>query len=62
MHSFFQGVESERCPSFTAAREAGKPVKIDVNQAMTLADGRFQFLMVIQLTKQYHELILTKPA
>ncbi|CAB3999952.1 L-threonine dehydratase catabolic [Paramuricea clavata] len=33
------GVESERCPSFTAAMKAGKPVKIDVNQAMTLADG-----------------------
>jgi threonine dehydratase len=37
---FFQGVESERCPSFTAAMKAGKPVKIDVNQAMTLADGK----------------------
>jgi threonine dehydratase len=37
---FFQGVESERCPSFTAAMKAGKPVKIDVNQSMTLADGK----------------------
>ena len=37
---FLQGVESERCPSFTAAMKAGKPVKIDVNQAMTLADGK----------------------
>ena len=33
-------MESERCPSFTAATKAGKPVKIDVNQAMTLADGK----------------------
>ncbi|XP_046855498.1 L-threonine ammonia-lyase-like [Xenia sp. Carnegie-2017] len=33
------GVESERCASFTAAIMKGEPVKIGVNQGMTLADG-----------------------
>ncbi|KAK3740702.1 hypothetical protein QZH41_019068 [Actinostola sp. cb2023] len=33
------GVESEHCASFQAAMQAGHPVKIEANQAMTLADG-----------------------
>jgi len=33
------GVESVRCASYKAALEAGKPVKIEVDQSMTLADG-----------------------
>ncbi|XP_065658609.1 L-threonine ammonia-lyase isoform X3 [Hydra vulgaris] len=33
------GVESEKCASFKAALEAGKPVKIDADQSLTLADG-----------------------
>jgi threonine dehydratase len=33
----FQGVESERCPSFTAALKAGKPVYTPASS--TLADG-----------------------
>lgn len=33
------GVESEMCPSFKAALDAGKPVKIDAHHALTLADG-----------------------
>ncbi|XP_065658687.1 L-threonine ammonia-lyase-like [Hydra vulgaris] len=32
-------VESEKCASFKAAFEAGKPVKIAVEQSITLADG-----------------------
>ena len=36
---FVQGVESERCPSFQAAMDAGHPVKIDAIQSLTLADG-----------------------
>ena len=49
-YAFSQGVESERCPSFTAARKAGKPVKIDVNQSMTLADGNFYRFFVLANT------------
>ena len=39
--SFFKGVESEMCPSFKAALDAGKRVKIDTHHALTLADGKF---------------------
>ena len=28
------------CPSFKAALDAGKPVKIDAHHALTLADGK----------------------
>lgn len=34
---FLQGVESVRCPSFAAARDAGKPTSISIDS--TLADG-----------------------
>ena len=34
-------MESVRCASYKAALEAGKPVKIEVDQSMTLADGMF---------------------
>ena len=34
-----QGVESEMCPSFKAALDADRPVKIDAHHALTLADG-----------------------
>lgn len=34
----FQGVESERCPSFTNALAAGEPVYTEVHS--TLADGK----------------------
>lgn len=33
------GVESEKCASFKAAREAGEPVKIQADQSITIADG-----------------------
>jgi len=33
----FQGVESERCASFSAAMKAGKPVPVPIQS--TLADG-----------------------
>lgn len=33
----FQGVESERCPSFSKAMKAGKPVRVPIQS--TLADG-----------------------
>ncbi|XP_046864507.1 L-threonine dehydratase catabolic TdcB-like [Xenia sp. Carnegie-2017] len=33
------GVESEMCPSFKAALDADRPVKIDAHHALTLADG-----------------------
>ena len=36
---FSQGVESERCASFTAALEAGKPVYTKAHS--TLADGLY---------------------
>ena len=39
-----QGVESEHCASFQAAMQAGHPVKIEANQAMTLADGRLCYI------------------
>ena len=39
VHCCWQGVESERCPSFQAALDAGHPVKIQANQSLTLADG-----------------------
>jgi len=29
------------CASYQAAMDAGKPVKITVDQSMTLADGKF---------------------
>ena len=35
--SYFQGVESERCASFTASMSAGKPLYCKA--ASTLADG-----------------------
>ena len=28
------------CPSFKAALDAGKPIKIDAHHALTLADGK----------------------
>ncbi|XP_046855265.1 uncharacterized protein LOC124448295 isoform X2 [Xenia sp. Carnegie-2017] len=33
------GIESEQCPSFTAAKNKGELVKIDANKDITLADG-----------------------
>ena len=33
------GVESEKCASWKAAKENGKPVKISCDQSLTLADG-----------------------
>lgn len=36
-HFFFQGVESQRCASFTAARAAGRPTYTPIES--TLADG-----------------------
>ncbi|KAK3730603.1 hypothetical protein QZH41_018826 [Actinostola sp. cb2023] len=32
-------VESERCPSFKAAMDAGKPVKVEAHHSETIADG-----------------------
>ena len=36
--TYSQGVESERCASFSEALKAGKPVRTDVSS--TIADGR----------------------
>ena len=47
-----KGVESERCPSFSAALEAGKPVHTAAQP--TLADGSF---MQLYFTIVYGSLI-----
>ena len=47
----FQGVESVMCASYKAALEAGHPVKIEVDQSMTQADGNSCFFCFLLLHK-----------
>lgn len=42
------------CPSFKAALDAGKPVKIDAHHALTLADGMRLFNEDMNLSMTYH--------
>lgn len=37
--NYSQGVESDKCPSFSAAMEHGKPVNVHVDNSGTLSDG-----------------------
>ena len=48
----FQGVESVMCASYKAALEAGHPVKIEVDQSMTLADGNSCFFVFCFYTNE----------
>lgn len=55
---FLQGVESERCPSFSEALKAGKPVHAGAKP--TLADGIISsstfFQKLAQLTATLHSI------
>lgn len=53
-------MESEVCPSFKAALDAGEPVRIDANQDQTLAGGKSNTQDVINNPLSVEALLITK--